>query len=172
MSVLLVDKTTVSGENHQLSASYWHTLSDKVVSNTGRHAASARHTNLNDDMYDSYLRTYNTNQRTFTTVIIQVGRVRVMVFSATFNNISVIPWPSVLLVEETRRKPPTNCNSVTNYLLRWLWNTAIKCCCITFGFVRFPKKKKKKKNVIIFFFIYHVHEYTFPVFYFINTQDN
>jgi hypothetical protein len=27
--------------------------------------------------------------------------VRVMVFNATFNNISVILWPSVLLVEET-----------------------------------------------------------------------
>jgi len=25
-----------------------------------------------------------------------------MVFNATFNNISVIPWQSVLLVEETR----------------------------------------------------------------------
>ena len=29
------------------------------------------------------------------------GRVRVMVFNATFNNISVISWRSVLLVEET-----------------------------------------------------------------------
>jgi hypothetical protein len=29
-------------------------------------------------------------------------RVRVMVFKATFNNISAIPWWSVLLVEETR----------------------------------------------------------------------
>jgi hypothetical protein len=28
--------------------------------------------------------------------------VRVMVFNATFNNISVILWASVLLVEETR----------------------------------------------------------------------
>jgi hypothetical protein len=28
-------------------------------------------------------------------------RVRFMVFNATFNNISVIWWPSVLLVEET-----------------------------------------------------------------------
>jgi len=29
------------------------------------------------------------------------ARVRVMVFNTTFNNISVIPWRSVLLVEET-----------------------------------------------------------------------
>jgi hypothetical protein len=30
------------------------------------------------------------------------NRVRVMVFNATFSNISVISWLSVLLVEETR----------------------------------------------------------------------
>jgi hypothetical protein len=41
------------------------------------------------------------------TVIIDVSKilncigVRVMVFNATFNNISVISWRSVLLVEET-----------------------------------------------------------------------
>jgi hypothetical protein len=28
-------------------------------------------------------------------------RIRVMVFNATFNNISVIPWQAVLLEEET-----------------------------------------------------------------------
>jgi hypothetical protein len=33
-------------------------------------------------------------------VIFRLG-VRVMVFNATFNNISVISWRSVLLVEET-----------------------------------------------------------------------
>ena len=38
-----------------------------------------------------------------------------MVFNTTFNNISVISWRSVLLVEETRvppRKPPTCCKSL------------------------------------------------------------
>jgi hypothetical protein len=30
------------------------------------------------------------------------GRLRVMEFNATFNNISVISWQSVLMVEETR----------------------------------------------------------------------
>jgi hypothetical protein len=34
-------------------------------------------------------------------------RVRVMVFNATFNNISVISWWSVLLVEETGVTPTT-----------------------------------------------------------------
>jgi hypothetical protein len=33
-------------------------------------------------------------------------RVRVMVFNATFNNISVISWRSVLLVEETGENHP------------------------------------------------------------------
>jgi len=33
--------------------------------------------------------------------IVVVSRVRVMVFNATFNNIPVISWRSVLLVEET-----------------------------------------------------------------------
>jgi len=45
-----------------------------------------------------------------------------MVFNATFNNISVIPWRSVLLVEEigvpgSRRKPPTCRKSLTNLAL-------------------------------------------------------
>jgi hypothetical protein len=35
------------------------------------------------------------------TAVVVVVRVRIMVFNATFNNISVILWRSVLLVEET-----------------------------------------------------------------------
>ena len=37
-----------------------------------------------------------------------VGGMRVMMFSATFNNISVISWLSVLLVEKTTDMSPTN----------------------------------------------------------------
>jgi hypothetical protein len=50
----------------------------------------------------------------------------VMVFNATFNNVSVILWRSVLLVEEavvqkcTMRKPLTDRNSLTNFIT--------KCC--------------------------------------------
>jgi len=33
---------------------------------------------------------------------VNIGELWIMVFSATFNNISVIFWRSVLLVEETR----------------------------------------------------------------------
>jgi hypothetical protein len=40
--------------------------------------------------------------------------VRVMVFNATFNNISGISWWSVLLVEETG-EPEENHQSVTSY---------------------------------------------------------
>ena len=43
-----------------------------------------------------------------------------MVFNATFNNISVISWWSVLLVEETgvpgENHRPTCCKSLTNIL--------------------------------------------------------
>jgi hypothetical protein len=35
--------------------------------------------------------------------MMEIGRVRVMEFSATFNNISVISWLSVLLVESCRK---------------------------------------------------------------------
>ena len=44
---------------------------------------------------------------------------RLMVFHATFNNISVISWQSVLLVEEigsTRRKPLICRKSLTNFI--------------------------------------------------------
>ena len=41
-------------------------------------------------------------------------RVRVMVFNATFNNISVISWQSVLLVEETG-VPGENHRPVTSH---------------------------------------------------------
>jgi hypothetical protein len=49
--------------------------------------------------------------------------VRVMVFNATFSNISVILWRSVLLVEETgvpRRKPLNYRMSPTSYFLCWV----------------------------------------------------
>ena len=45
--------------------------------------------------------------------------VRLMVFNATFNNISVISWQSVLLVEETGvfgGKQLTRCKLLTNFI--------------------------------------------------------
>ena len=56
--------------------------------------------------------------------VVWVRLVRIMVFNATFNNISVISWRLVLLVKEsTRRKPPTCCKSLTNF---------ITLCCIEY----------------------------------------
>ena len=49
----------------------------------------------------------------------QGGGCRIMVFNATFNNISVISWRSVLLVEETGipgKKPLTCRKSLTNFI--------------------------------------------------------
>ena len=53
------------------------------------------------------------------------SRVRVMVFNATSNNISVIPWQSVLLVEETG-VPGENHRPVAShwqnfYHIMWYW---------------------------------------------------
>jgi len=52
-------------------------------------------------------------------------RVRVMVFNATFNKISVISWRSYLKLEDIEylRKPPTCRKSLTNL---------ITYCCIEF----------------------------------------
>jgi hypothetical protein len=58
-----------------------------------------------------------------------------MVFNATFNNISVISWRSVLLMEETWstwRKPPTCRKSLTNFItqccIKSLTNFITQCC--------------------------------------------
>jgi hypothetical protein len=40
-----------------------------------------------------------------------------MVFNATFNNISVISWWSVLLVEETKSTNKTDCHDINEILL-------------------------------------------------------
>jgi len=47
------------------------------------------------------------------------GRVleaRVMLLNSTFNNISVISWQSVLLMEKTEKKLPTWRRSLTNFI--------------------------------------------------------
>ena len=81
-SVLFVEETGSTGENHWPVASHWQTLSHNVVSSTPHHE------------FKYYL-----------SLFIRINVVVVcclMVFNATFNNISVISWLSVLLVEETR----------------------------------------------------------------------
>ena len=54
------------------------------------------------------------------------GRVRVMMFNATFNNISVISWGSVLLVEETglpteNRRPVISHWQTKTYFYCWIF---------------------------------------------------
>ena len=43
---------------------------------------------------------------------------RIMVFNATFNNISVIAWQLVLLVDKSKytKKPQTCCKSLANFI--------------------------------------------------------
>jgi hypothetical protein len=53
---------------------------------------------MNSLFKDSILNNYGIQYVVF---VIVLRRVRVIVFNATFNNISVISWWSVLLVEET-----------------------------------------------------------------------
>jgi hypothetical protein len=48
------------------------------------------------------------------TIITQILRVRVMMINATFNNISVISWQSVLMVEETRIPREYNRPTITH----------------------------------------------------------
>jgi hypothetical protein len=59
---------------------------------------------------------------TLVTDLLEVG-VRVMVFNATFNNISVISWRSVLLVEEIR-VPAENRRPVTSHWQTLSYNVA------------------------------------------------
>ena len=59
---------------------------------------------------------FDISAKLFTYLIL---RVRVMVFNATFNNISVKSWRSVLFGgwnRSTRRKPPTCYKSLTNFI--------------------------------------------------------
>ena len=52
--------------------------------------------NLKPGIFNNYIRMYNVYLRKYLVVMVVV-----MVFNATFNNISAIMWWSVLLVEET-----------------------------------------------------------------------
>jgi intein-encoded DNA endonuclease-like protein len=52
--------------------------------------------NLKPGIFKNYFRMYNIYLRKYLVVMVVV-----MVFNATFNNISAIMWWSVLLVEET-----------------------------------------------------------------------
>jgi hypothetical protein len=57
--------------------------------------------------------------------------------NATFNNISVISWWSVLLVEETRKKPPTCHKSPTNFITCWFEYTWVSIPLSLFLYITF-----------------------------------
>jgi hypothetical protein len=59
----------------------------------------------------------NVSRLSYVSMMVTMGLfVCLMVFNTTFNNISVISWRSVLLVEETGRKPPTCRKSLTDFI--------------------------------------------------------
>jgi hypothetical protein len=69
-SVLFVQESGEPGENHRPAASHWQTSSTNVASSTS-HLSGIRTHNVSGDMHWLHI-------------------IRVMVFNATFNNISVI----------------------------------------------------------------------------------
>jgi hypothetical protein len=71
---------------------------------------------------------YNINNFTMT----MRDRVRVLMFNATFNNISIISWRSVLLVGETG-VPREHYRSVNDKLYRCLsFSFRLLCCLLSF----------------------------------------
>ena len=48
------------------------------------------------------METVKNNEPVITYLVFKTVNFRIMIFNATFNNISVISWWSVILVEETR----------------------------------------------------------------------
>jgi hypothetical protein len=94
-SVLLVEDTGVTAENHRPVANYWQTLSHYVVSSTPRHELCANwFFTILRELVLQYTHGFSWMFRRLYT------GVRIMVFNATFNNISGITWRSVLLMGE------------------------------------------------------------------------
>jgi hypothetical protein len=95
------------------------------------HPGANQHVNYqNPHLTDMHSRaTYkNTNQQPMYGST-QNQHVKVMVFNATFNNISVISWQSVLLVEETRVPGENHCGSrIYNYLCNQCYSCVFKSC--------------------------------------------
>jgi hypothetical protein len=108
-SVLLIEETGVSRENHRPVPSHWQISSHNVISGTPPHERdvmlrymkyvklcpkTSNHTNV---IFIPFLLFYIINNYYF----IHIMGVMAMVFNATLSNISLIPWRSVLLMEET-----------------------------------------------------------------------
>ena len=109
-SVLFVEETGVPGENHRPATSHWQTLSHNVVLSKLRLSGIQTHVN------GVNLIRYARNQK-----IGQPNNFARLVRFMVFNNISVISWRSVLLVEETgvpgeNHRPVETRKSLTNFI--------------------------------------------------------
>ena len=93
--VLMVKETSVPGKNHQPVASDWQTLSHNVLL-----VEETRIPGENHQPVAIHWQTLSQCCIEYTSPWTVGWLVWFMVFNATFNNISVIPWQSVLLVEE------------------------------------------------------------------------
>ena len=76
-------------------------------------------------------------------------KVRVMVFNATFNNISDILWWSVLLVEETGVSRENHRPAASH------WQTFITLCCIEYMCTS-PELQTHELNHVLKSFIFHI----------------
>jgi hypothetical protein len=126
--LLAVEETGVPGENLQPASNHWQTLSHNLVSSTPRQERNSnivesgiKHHTLSPSscyvpLYCRLLQLNVLHDQSSANKNIFIGWLVgwFMVFNATFNNISVISWQSVLLVEETR-VPGENHRPVANH---------------------------------------------------------
>jgi energy-converting hydrogenase Eha subunit E len=144
-SVLLVEETGGPGENHWPVASHWQTLShndvhlilltdvrERMAKCTSEVCIPAVHVKGDGDrdrMVVGFTTTYMQSVP-ISSLMLWFGIsilclfnmnsfVCLMVFNATFNNISVISWRSVLLVEETGVPGESHRKSLTNFMTLW-----------------------------------------------------
>ena len=107
-SILLVEETGVSIENHRPAASHWQTLSHNVVSSTSR-LSGIQTCNVSGDRHwlHRFVKKVVVNPTTIQsrprrpTQALCQGMDWFIKFNTTINNNSVISWWSVLWMEET-----------------------------------------------------------------------
>jgi hypothetical protein len=73
-------------------------------------------------------------------------RVRVIIFNATFNNISAISWRSVLLVEETGVAGENHRPVIIGIIIAVVLLLLIIILAIIFGICMYKKKKEEEKR--------------------------
>ena len=114
-SVLLVEEIRVAGENHRPAASHWQTLSDypfSIYSNSSCHLSTIPTHNFIGDRHWLHRTSHTSYKVKIHLHVLGKG----VMFDTTFNNISVISWPSVLLMEETgqNHQPASHWQTLSN----------------------------------------------------------